>query len=145
MRPNFEAEIKGLLAAVRTGMDTVVRESAQELISVAQTTRAEGGHMPVRDGFLRASLIVSTAASPPPLREKPKGKRKYTYSGGVHALAIAEWDLRRPLLATYTANYARPVHYGANGRPGVPWVDLAAQRWPQIVAEAAKNQLQRSK
>lgn len=47
---------------------------------------------------------------------------------------IAGVEPGETLYIGYTANYARHVHYGANGRTPRPWVTLAAQLWPSIVA-----------
>ena len=41
------------------------------------------------------------------------------------------------LFLGYTANYGAYVHYGAQGRPARPWVDMVAQRWQQIVSAKA--------
>lgn len=96
------------------------------------------GLLPVESGFLRASLRLTTGAIPAATAQPAEGRR-YEYNPAASASAIAAWDFRTPLHAVYTANYARHVHYGARGMPARPWVNLAAQRFPQIVAEVARE------
>ena len=95
------------------------------------------GNLPVDTGFLRASLIASTSIMPT-IREGNVGEdgKSYQYTEDQIALVIAGADLGQTLYLGYTAAYARHIHYGTKkGVTGRQWVTLAAQRWPQIVAQ----------
>ena len=137
-RPRFDEQVRNSLDRIKTRNLAVARESVQRLVEVAQTPQGAGGHMPVRDGFLRASLVATTGPLPA-ARSRPEGEGRYAYDAGPVSLAIASWDMTKPLRVVWTANYARYAHWGTRGRPGSPWVALAAQRFPQIVAEASRT------
>jgi hypothetical protein len=96
---------------------------------------AKGGNMQVDTGFLRNSFNVTLNA--PDLRVTMNEGGGMGGSIGDYALTIASADLGDTIFGMFTANYAGYVHYGANGRPGRLFVDLAAQRWPSIVAANA--------
>src|SRR5690606_25860276 len=105
----------------------VFRESAQELVSQLNDL------VPRDTGFLAASLRASTTAMPVLSLDNPGGT--FTVDTGEITLVINGADLGETIFLGYSARYGAYVHYGANGRPGRPWVDMVAQRWPQIVAE----------
>ena len=86
---------------------------------------------PVDTGYLRASLTVSLDG-PLPLR----GKQGDGYKAEPYALVIAKAKLGETITASFVANYAGHVEYGANGRAGVGMVRLAAQAWPAHVSRA---------
>lgn len=120
----FAATVGDWAHKVPDALELVFKESAQELV----------GHLnalvPVATGFLRASLMASTTAMP--LIRQTDGQVPGDL--GEIVLVIAGADLGDTLYLGYTASYAAFVHYGANGRPGRPWVDMVAQRWLSIVA-----------
>lgn len=145
-----------LEAVFRSSVQDVVEEMQRVGPSAASTRAAiakhkgvgpapaagEGGHMPVDTGFLRASMRL-TVAQPAPLNPsgKPTGGT-YTYNSESVALTIAGLELGQTVFATYTAVYARRLNYGFTGtdslgrqynQRGYFFVDLAAQRWQQIV------------
>ena len=110
----------------------VFRDSAQEMVRRMQRTVARGGNMPVDTGYLRNSLLGSTS-SVPTMRENATGEADQV------VLTIARLQLGQTFYAGWTANYARHVHYGTNGRPGRLWRDLAAQQWHSIVQQSARD------
>jgi hypothetical protein len=107
----------------------VFKEAAQELVSELNTL------VPIDTGFLRASLRASTTAMPLLTRENTGGPMPDDMAEIV--LVIAGAEAGDTIYLGYTANYAAYVHYGANGRPGRPWVAMVAQRWQAIVAQKA--------
>jgi hypothetical protein len=113
-------------------MEAVVKQSSSELIEVMQTPVAKGGNMPVDTGFLRNSLVVTIGAPYAGVRFN-EGGISTNYSP-QYEMALAGFEAGETIYGVYTANYAGFVHYGVNGRPGRLFVDLAAQRWPGIVA-----------
>lgn len=138
-RPDFEKQFLERIARARENSEAIMREAAQRLITIAQTPVGAGGNMPVDVGFLRGSLVVTPGRTPLLARDKPEGAGPVSYDPGPATLAILAWDFAGPLRAVWTARYAKHVHYVARGRPGRPWVDLARQRWPQIVAEVTAD------
>ena len=135
----FAAGVSGWAAGSKDRIKAVRNESAQRIVEIMQTPVGVGGNMPVRDGFLRASLVATTGVAPLPTREKPGEAQAYTYDAGDVALVIASAGMSDAIIFAYTANYARHVNYGARGRPARLFVDLAAQQWPRIVTEVVQE------
>lgn len=121
----FEADVGEWVRKVEGALELVFREACQEVVSELNSL------VPVSTGFLRASLRASTSAMPS-LTASEVGP--VPQQGGAIELVIAGADEGDTIYLGYTANYGAYVHYGANGRPGRPWVDMIAQRWQQIVA-----------
>jgi len=121
----FTAEIEDWARKVLGAEEAIFKEAAQELVSELNSL------VPVDTGFLRASLQASTSAMPVLSRDNPGGT--FAPDMGEIVLVIAGADLGDTIYLGYTARYGPHVHYGANGRPGRPWVTMVAQRWPQIV------------
>jgi hypothetical protein len=95
--------------------------------------------MPVRDGFLRASIRANLTDRIPGQSFKPKGQRAFTYDPSEVTVTIASADATDRVTIAWTANYARYAHWGARGRAGSPFLTLAAQRWSSFVAQAAEE------
>lgn len=132
---SFSAQIDSWVAQTNERIEAVFKQSAQEVIEDMQTPVGRGGNMPIDTGFLRASLLVSLSGPVPPTRDNP-----YTQPGsapawgvGEAALSIAGAEVGDTIYATYSANYARHVEYGAKGRSGRGFVRLAAMKWQSVV------------
>jgi len=139
MAGTFAATVGSWADQVEGALEVIFRESAEELVRVMDLLLVEfvydappapSGYK--RTGFLRASLVASTTAMPMLTRDNP-GVSVPADLGDV-VLVINGAELGETIFLGMTAKYAPMVHYGANGRPGRPWIDMAAQRWPQIVA-----------
>ncbi len=126
---SFAAVVGDWARTVPVALEAVFKESAQELVSELNAL------VPVDTGFLRASLRASTTAMPALSLDNPGGS--FTPDVGEIELVIVGADLGDTIYLGYTAKYGAYVHYGANGRPGRPWVDMVAQRWQQIVTAKA--------
>lgn len=136
---SFSAKISSWVKETRERRDAVYRGSAQRIVTIMQTPRAEGGNLRVDTGFLRASLVATVGGNLPPQTIKPDGVAAFTYDAAAINLVIAGAEINEPITAVYTANYARPREYGARGQAGDRWVALASQRWPAVVEmECAK-------
>ena len=129
---NFSASVDGWVSKSQKRIDAVRKESVQRVVNDMQTPVGRGGNMVVDTGFLRSSLMASTATMPRVGEDEQGSESQIT-------LAIANWDAGQPLYLGYTANYAAHVHWGTRGRAARLWVTLAAQRWQQIVAEVARE------
>ena len=123
---SFTAQIKAFTDRAKEKLETVVKASAQEVFSIAQTPKAQGGRMPVDTGFLRNSLVAELNGS--------------TVAGGADAyvLAVAGMDLGDTVFAGWTAKYARHMEYGTSRTPGNFYMLAAAQQWQAIVARNAE-------
>lgn len=86
---------------------------------------------PVDTGYLRASLTV-TLDGPLPMR----GTQGDGYQAQPYSLAIAGAELGDTIHASFVANYAGHVEYGARGRAPRRMVGLAAQGWQAHVDRA---------
>ena len=98
------------------------------------TPRSAGGRLRVDTGFLRASLMASTAAMPsisPTARPVEGGK--YVYNEGQVEAVIAGAEVGDTLYSGYTASYAAAREFGARGQPPDAFVRMAAQNWGMIV------------
>lgn len=145
MAGKFTAQVSAWAAATKARQTAIFRESAQRLAEIAQTPGpsvanpggGRGGHMPVATGFLRASFTASLGGAPVQ-RESPDRERSYNYDAGAVSLVIAGADIGDTITLAYTASYARFVHRRYQ------FVTLAAQRWPQIVAEVAAEAQRRA-
>lgn len=123
---SFSAAVGDWAHRVEGALEVVFKESCQELVAQLNSL------VPIDTGFLRASLRASTAAMPVLSLENPGGAHQIDV--GQIELVIMGADLGDTVYLGYTANYGAHVHYGTNGRPGRPWVDMVAQRWASIVA-----------
>lgn len=121
----FQAVVGGWAQDVLGAVETIFKESCQELVTQLNAL------VPVDTGFLRNSLRASTTAMPV-LSLANNGQ--VNIPAGEIMLVIAGADIGDTIYLGYTANYGAFVHYGANGQPGRPWVDMVAQRWASIVA-----------
>lgn len=123
----FTAQIAAFAEDAKRKMELVVKQSAQDVGDLAQRPVAKGGNMPVDTGFLRNSLVAglngTTSLSGP----------------DAYVLAIAGMELGDSVLFGWTANYARYVEYGTQGRAGRFFMLNAAQQWQAIVARNAEK------
>lgn len=121
----FTAQIKAFADRTQEKIEAVVKQSAQEVFTIAQTPKAQGGRMPVDTGFLRNSLIASLNGS--------------TVGGGADAyvLAVAGAELGDTIFAGWTASYARFMEYGTSKTPANFFMLSAAQQWGAIVERNA--------
>lgn len=131
MASNFAATVGDWVLRVQGGLDAVFRASVQELVSQMQAL------VPVDTGFLRASLRASTTAMPVLSLDNPGGR--FALDVGQIELVINSAGSDDTIYLGYTANYGAYVHYGAQGRPPRPWVDMVVQRWQIIVDGQAKE------
>lgn len=140
---SFGATVSAWVAEKKTRMVAVRNESVQRTIEIAQTPRGKGGNLRVDTGFLRASLMFAAGDANFTLRENPKPDAPKgsldSYNPGQLTLILAGTPLGKPIVAVWTANYARPREYGARGQAGDRWVGLAAQQWLRIVDEVSRE------
>ena len=136
MSDSFGAQVGDWVEAVKGAHEAIFRESVQRLVTELNTLVPVG-----ETAFLRSSLQASTSAMPQLDRANP-GSPDPDFFASIE-LVIAGADVGQTIYLGYTANYGGFVHYGTSRMAGRPWVTMAAQRWPQIVAEVEAETLSR--
>lgn len=122
---SFSAAVEKWALKSQARLLAVFRTAAQYVIEDVRD------RTPVDTGFLRASLTV-TLDGPLPMREAAGS----AYQAPSYSLVIAGAELGGTVYASFVANYAGHVEYGAQGRASVGMVRLAAQAWSSHVARA---------
>lgn len=138
MAQSFAATVSAWARQVPERYIQVVQLAAQELVtemqrpgpSVANPGGGAGGHMPIRDGFLRASLVATFDGAAPVATQKPEDGVAYTWDAQDVNLTIRGARLGNVISLTYTAAYGRYVE------ARYAFVALAAQKWPSLVRQA---------
>lgn len=128
MAGTFTAKVKAFTDRTKEKIEVVVKQSAQEVFSIAQTPKAQGGRMPVDTGTLRGSLTMALNGSTVGV-----GPESYT-------LAIAGYELGDTIFGGWggpAAGYARFQEYGTSKMAGNFFMLNAAQQWQAIVAKNA--------
>lgn len=140
MAQDFLATITAFNNKTKERMKAVRDESIRRTIQQAQLPVSEGGNMPVDTGFLRASGRATTNASIP-LEEKPtSGPVRSIWDENSTLLTIKSTNLDTAITFAWAANYAVFANYGTSRMQGRQFAGLAAQQWPQIVAQVSKEQ-----
>ncbi|MCO4316341.1 HK97 gp10 family phage protein [Phyllobacterium sp. 21LDTY02-6] len=137
---SFSAQVAAFAEKIPGAVEAVFKESVQEVVSEMQMPVSAGGRMRVDTGFLRASLLASTAAMPSINAGKtPVEGASYSYDGGQIEAVILGADINATLFFGYTAAYAGHREYGSNGQAPDAFVRSAAQRWDMIVENKARE------
>ena len=134
---SFSAAVAQWADKVEGAVEAIFKEATQEVVEEMQRPVGQGGRMRVDTGFLRASLLASSASMPAISAAKPVEGGTYTPDFGQIEAVIAGADIGDTLYFGYTASYAGYREYGANGQPADGFVRLAAQNWPIIVDRKA--------
>jgi hypothetical protein len=131
MADDFTAKVAAWVQKSEAAMTAVFRESAQTVANDVRIPVGDGGNMPVKTGNLRRSLAVSTHEMPQIVDD---AKSRYNTDPGSNiTLSIAQAKLGDTIWLGFQANYA-PYMENMYG-----FVRLTAQRWQQIVSEAASK------
>lgn len=137
---SFSAQVAAFAEKIPGAVEAIFKESVQEVVSEMQTPMAAGGRMRVDTGFLRASLMASTASMPAISSGKvPIGGKAYPYDEGQIEAVILGADVNDTLYIGYTAAYAGHREYGVNGQAPDAFVRSAVQRWDTIVDAKARE------
>lgn len=134
----WATKIDQWVEATEKRKNAVFRDATQRIIDIMQST------VPVKDGFLRASLVVAVN-SPPPAADKKKGDSSNVYNPAAIQAAISKAVAGDRIVAAYTMVYARRLEFGFTGvdslgrnynQPARGWARLAAQQWAEVVAQS---------
>lgn len=130
MSKSFRAQVSSFVAEYKARQDAVLRNSVQQLFSIAQTTVYQGGNLPIDTGFLRNSLVSEVNG-----QRLGKGEKSYelfTTSAKVGDVLFGGW----------TADYALRMEHGFVGedklgrtynQSGFGFAASAAAQWVEIV------------
>jgi len=131
---SFTAQVDDWVKQSKERMEAAFKESCQRIVAEAQTPVGAGGNMPIVTNYLRSSG-VGTIGAPTPMRKdaRPEEGQTYTFSMGDVSAVISRLKIGNTFFWCYVAVYARRVEYKRG------FVRLPAQRWPQIVAQVARE------
>lgn len=122
----FAADVEAWVLKSEEIMLNVVKQSIDDAVHMAQTPKAQGGHMPVDTGFLRSSGLGSLNGWPSGPSDKVAGER-YNWTGDAITTTLAKMQPGDTFYFGWTAVYAlRQETY--NG-----FVGTTAQKWQNIV------------
>lgn len=146
MASSFSATIGQWVAKIPQAIEAIMRDSAEDLVREINDeidrliySQPPAPTYPKRTNFLRASLVASTEAMPQLVRDNPGVDVDPDGHMGPITLVINDWEGDQTLYLGVTASYGAAVHYGARGQTPKPWITLAAQKWPAIVAKHANR------
>lgn len=148
MAKSFADQVGAFVAKSQGLMRAAYQESAQEVIERAQTPKAKGGNMPVKDGFLRNSGQGTLNSPATAATKKPKGYSSVDWTADEVVLVINRAELTDTIFFVWTAEYAARMEYGFVGQDslgrnynqsGNGFLRLAVQQWPQIVERVGKR------
>lgn len=126
---SFAADIKGWTDKAEVAQTETLHASLRALVDEVTRSKNEGGFLPVVTGNLQNSVAVSTLA---PITMDWKTKKFRDPSDAVNN-AIAGVAVGETAWIGFRAPYAHKSEVD-NG-----FVRLAAQRWPQIVADVVRK------
>ena len=142
----FAAPINKFVAEMPERQNAVYRDAIQMTVQAMTLPKARGGAMPVRDGFLRASTRAVIGAQPPLKTRRPKEGVAPAFDMGDITLVLSGATVEDTVTVAFTMVYAARVNFGFVGQDslgltynqaGAHFVELAAQKWPQIAAQSA--------
>ena len=144
MASSFSAQIASAVADIKGGLDAVVMQSAQDVLTDASIPTDQGGNLKVHTGSLRNSLSIAINTEPSGPVEKPKDYNEPDRNLAPQIeTSIAGFEMGDTISARWTANYAIHVEYGARGRAGRAFMRQAASKWQATVTKNANILLAR--
>lgn len=109
----------------------VWQESFIQFVYFMQRPTEQGGNMPVKTGFLRSSLMVSTSPLAWSRTRKPDtGFFQYTWFPTEMETTVRSAKVGQTLYCMYQAEYASVIEYEY-----YMFQRLAVQMWPTIVEQ----------
>ncbi len=130
---DFAAQVRAMTEKCKQRQDAIFRASAARVMDEANVPEAQGGRMPVKDGFLRNSTTAATS---------PSG------GGSDPALVFAKLEVGQTVYAGWTAEYAMRQEFGFVGedslgreynQSGKAFLRTSLQRWQEYVDDAARD------
>lgn len=109
----LEAQLNRWASQSLDRVEAVIKTAVQDMTAEMQTTRAQGGRMPVDTGFLRNSILGN---------------------GTNPAVGLAQW---KPATGTYTLGWTANYAVYMDARYG--FFRLGIQNWPNHVQNAIRK------
>ncbi|MDE1996777.1 MAG: HK97 gp10 family phage protein [Rhizobiaceae bacterium] len=125
---SFSSSVADWVRRTKQTMEDVVHLSSERL------AEAVVAGTPEPNGALAASFQASGSSMPVMRAAVSTGDG---FDAGAFSQAILGIPFGGSIYMGFTAPYAAKVEYGVNSRNGYGMVRLAAQRWPDIVEQAA--------
>lgn len=132
MADTFSSQVNAWTRKTKARTVAVFRDAAQTVVDEVRKTKADGGNMPVDTGNLRRSMRVSTSQLP------DTSDKEFNEQTSI-PLVIAKADIGDTVYMGFQASYAAAQEYGTSKTPANRFVGLTVQRWPEIVANSARN------
>lgn len=131
MAENITTQIDRIIINTEARMKAVVRSAISDTINDAQKLKTQGGRMPVRTGFLRASGVAALNARPMgPSKGDPK--QFYSWTGEPLNIVLAQLKLGDTFYWGWTAIYAN-VQEVRNG-----FLAASLMNWQRNVDKAVR-------
>ena len=136
----FSDQLNGFSKGSVERLTAIYRRSFVLLGDEMAKTKPDGGRVPFKDGHLARSIQASTEAMP---KTAPA-----PFPGSNVGVVAATLRLDQTAWIGYQAIYARRQNYGYVGadklgrvfnQQGSYFLEYAIEKWPQIVAQAAKE------
>lgn len=143
---DFAATIGKWASETKERIEATHKRSIELLAEEMIKTKANGGRLPHKTGNLMRSQLASTQAMP----KTAAGP----FTGSNVGLVVATMKVDQPIWIGYQSNYARRQNYGFVGadslgrvynQSGNHFIEAAIAKWPQLVAQAAKETEQNAK
>src|SRR5690242_13093678 len=138
---SFKATIDNWVKQTPERILAVFKQSAQKVASLA-IVGPPG--VPIDTGFARASVRASLSEMPAANQEQPPkpkdhvhGQIIYPYDGSQISLTIANAKIDSTIFIGFTAAYALALEYGHSSQAPTGFLRVAAEQWPQIVAQVS--------
>lgn len=128
----FAAEYTEWAMKTKKRLDFVHRLATFRLAQTMQKTVHEGGWLPFREGYLRASFTVTVNARAPSANKRKINSSK-NYNEGVVKEQIYATSAGDRVVLSYRMNYARVLEYTGHH---MGYVMRSAQMWPVILRQA---------
>lgn len=127
---DFMSTVDAWVQKTEKRMTAVFRESTQRVTEIMING------VPVDTGFARASVQASLSEMPPVI-EGSRGQegQSYPLDFGQITTTIASAELGDTIHVGFTASYAPYLEFGHSDQAPNGFVRIAAEQWPQIVAE----------
>ena len=129
MAGSFASAIKGWADKTEEAQTDILHQSLRLLVEEVTRPKSAGGHLPVVTGNLQKSVAVSTLG---PVTMDFRTKKFRNSADSVNN-SIAGVEVGSTAYIGFRAPYAHKAEADSG------FIRLAAQRWPQILAEAVKT------
>lgn len=141
----FTAQIADFAEKAQRKAELVLKQSAQDVFEIAQTTKASEAKNPkvnkARTGGNGGNLPVDTGNLVNTFMSELNGAGRVD-GPNAYVMTIAGMELGDAVFGGWTAKYAKHVEYGTSKMAGSFFALRAAQQWQAIVqrnAEKARN------